>query len=153
MLHNLTRERAQKRLNHMRKKRADLLRERDRLNAEAAIIDCDNPRLLAAAADTPEHTETHKSDQCPLCLEDYKENQTVMMNRCGHSVCLPCANDAVDDGNIMKCTICLGSETLKAVQFKPEPDSHPEAAHACPRHSNEQGPQCPGVPDSQPRAR
>ena len=127
MLHNISRERAQKRLNHLTKKKADLLRERDRLNAEAEAIDADNPRLLAAAADTPEHTEEKpKNDQCTFCLEDFKEDETVMMNRCGHGVCLPCANDAVDKGSIMKCTICLGSETLRAIKFKsvlePEPD-------------------------------
>ena len=50
----------------------------------------------------------------------------MLMNRCGHGVCLPCADAAVDKGSIMKCTICLGSETLRATKFKsvlePEPD-------------------------------
>ena len=89
--------------------------------SKADGIDADNPRLLAAAADTPEHTEEMKNDQCPMCLTDFKEGESVAKRRCGHSMCLPCAADAAQAG-ILKCIICLRSETSREIQFEPEVD-------------------------------
>lgn len=44
---------------------------------------------------------------CPICFDDLKANETVVIDGCGHSLCMDCAASCVERG-IKKCSLCRG---------------------------------------------
>ena len=152
----ISRERAQRRRQRMQQERDELLAERTRVLDEAAKLqeeaqhlqwaadgkDIDNPRLLAAAAETPDVTEEDfKNEECVMCMETLKEGDMTYKFRCGHASCRDCP--------LHKCPICLRSESAQHTLYRPparpvadsdssEPDLsifvHPAAAAAVHGH-------------------
>ena len=97
---NMIRTRLRREANQIRRE-TNILQARERASQVAM-----RPSTKLFAAPTPS-TTVHESDDCPVCLNEFKSACGTTVTSCGHKMCIACfANIVVKAKKKVDCPIC-----------------------------------------------
>ena len=97
---NMIRTRLRREANQIRRE-TNILQARERASQVAM-----RPPTKLFAAPTPS-TTVHESDDCPVCLNEFKSACGTTVTSCGHKMCIACfANIVVKAKKKVDCPIC-----------------------------------------------
>ena len=106
---NILRTRLQREANRLRRENNQIRRETNILQArERASQVAMRPSTKLFAAPTPS-TTVHESDDCPVCLNEFKSACGTTVTSCGHKICIACFANIVVKAAAQKkvdCPIC-----------------------------------------------